>query len=838
MPKSQRIKLLERYKTLTKNPDSISDLISCKELFARTDNLEVIAKEGFNKANSKYKYFLPEDREAFKIYKACLLMVNFSIQNLGWSGTNHFMDASIESENEFLAYKMLVLFAGDNIDDTLGNFDSYVNKYSNSQECQTRDTLEMTIPVCKDYGKIEFPIFEARKLLYKSGKIVLTNFHQIPDITKTMPLAKERAEFERQLLKVKIPNFHENLSLAKMIVKYDMADRFDGMIMGIKSGRIPSDDGVNIAPKSIDHMPDLNIEYTSPTGSKYHLVKSPNILLTLLLGAITGNCQTYANGEEIVDNYIADCLRNPNAGFYLLIKEGRRPFDISHIEDLRKYRHEIVGQSPAYIGKDKSLVFVAFQIIRDRAANINIQELLKDAGVYLEEYGFDRIILGNDRGIDGSIDYDKINSSEDTYYNSVTQTHPSYSWGLKQKEIYLSKKLTAIREELKAMSDQLQNHITSCEQGECVKALLEEGFEPIKGRNYQSFTSNYVTDNWDVAYLREIITKFSELEQSSPVTFERIFGNELIIHEENPYKFGIKIDQIYNLEDIILEFLLSTISKNEFLSIGINVHEFLQRIQDFSDVLDVKKEALKSICRDIFNINSNLDQIDEVSESKIEKCLNASGIYSSTIISPLDIINLEDNVLEFMTNCNLFIGFARIGKLDIRELLSMGKLDLQKIIFKTMFDHLKKANPVEGAFLDIDMFLSLMDEDILDLVSYNFSAIEFFFNLENLKSMQAKSTINKHDIIIGSLKNDFLGDHSHKFIDLLTDKQLSNLMKLEDIKRHEIFLEAAKPEVSFNDLIERFFGKGLEEDAKATASMECTGGGSDFAAAAASDDLV
>lgn len=55
---------------------------------------------------------------------------------------------------------------------------------------------------------------------------------------------------------------------------------------------IETKDGRILAPKPIDNLPNVIVQYVNPkTQSQYHLVKLPSHdFRTLMLGNITGNC--------------------------------------------------------------------------------------------------------------------------------------------------------------------------------------------------------------------------------------------------------------------------------------------------------------------------------------------------------------------------------------------------------------------------------------------------------------------------------------------------------------------------------------------------------------------
>lgn len=623
---------------------------------------------------------------------------------------------------------MMVLFGNQDIFQTLSDFDIYAKRYSNSQECQTRDILEITIPKCREYGKIHFPIDEARQLLLSTGKLILINFYKIPNITQTEELAKDKKAFQQQLVELEIPECYKNPELANLAVKYGVPSSFNSVMKEIKSGRIISEDGVHIKHKSSDNMPELTITYVnSETNTKYHLVKAPNSLFTLFLGAMTGNCQTYGNGELIVDNYIADCLKNPNAGFYLLVKEGKEPFVISHLENLMDYNHEIVAQSPAYLSKDNSLVFVAFQIMRDRALNIDIEELFKNIGENLEDSLCDRVMLGEDQGLRGSKKYHEIESISATNYNSTTQSHPIYCWGLVQKEIYIFKRLHLVREDFKSLSSiEDQSHITSFKQGECIKLLLQEESIGINKENYKIYTSNYITSNWDVDHLKNTIAQFLKLKENNKEIHDKLFDTSLLNLKEHAYKFGVKIDLIYNLDIEILNFILTSESFKAFLEMGIDIESFLLKIQSCKEKAFVKMEILKMICKDYCGIRDKEIKLEEYPEKKISLVLDSLNLFIAGDINPIDILNLKEDLFSYVTTSALFKGVLRSGKFCPQKMLSMEKVELQKYILIEMLNHAAESSHISLESLDIVCLVSSLDEKILDLINYNMSALQFF----------------------------------------------------------------------------------------------------------------
>ncbi|XVN42841.1 MAG: hypothetical protein RCG15_00560 [Candidatus Rickettsia vulgarisii] len=239
------------------------------------------------------------------------------------------------------------------------------------------------------------------------------------------------------------------MQLAKLVNYYDGDNNdFQEMLNLINIETLPSiktKDSRVLISKTIDKLPNVKAKYTNPeTNSKYHLVKLPsNDFHALMLGNITGNCQTLGNNDA--DAFIIDGITRPNNGFYVIIKQGKKSFDPMSInwDGLEKDGHKIIGQSYVWVGRDSKIItWEAPQLIKDHAPNIDIKEIFTAFGEEVAKVGFDRVTIGrHDQGLKGAKNFKEDTYTQTTDNNIIMEGSRYHYSSTKQYEVYASTNL-------------------------------------------------------------------------------------------------------------------------------------------------------------------------------------------------------------------------------------------------------------------------------------------------------------------------------------------------------------------------------------------------------------
>ena len=545
-------------------------------------------------------------------------------------------NGDMNQPDDSYVYKMMFLFQSRDLDPstTLAAFDKFVQKYINGfvslkAFLEGRHIASFEFPANLEYGIFDYDLVAMRKALPALGYTLLKNLADIGKIQAsndgTFP--QDIATFKHSALKAKFPNAAQNIKLAELCNLYDgNVAQFDDMIALMENGVLPSAGG-RLLPKAVDNLPDVIVPYVNPeTGSNYCLVKLPSHdLRAMMLGNITGNCQTLSNGDA--DPFIIDGITRPNNGFYVIIKEGRKSFDPANIdwENLEKNGHEIVGQSYAWIGRDgKSITWEAPQIIKDRAPNIDITEVLTGFGKAIESQGFDRVTTGRDQGIRGAQNADTMCSTES---HNIFKEGFRYSWSADQhNETYVSAKLEAMRKKIAKVIEEdwvgqligwdFVRSVISVQQGE---ALLQ--FLPGKRFNLtmqKAIASCYLTKEWSLEKLESLL---SILEEKSEAELESILQHKALYHYGLTIEYALKIPaEVMTLLDAIVKPHHGKRSK--LVSLVTSLDELAENIASATSILDIQKAAVKLIAKNICDDAGDLAYVDTMSESKIDFIVN------------------------------------------------------------------------------------------------------------------------------------------------------------------------------------------------------------------------
>ena len=600
-----------------------TNLVEIYQSLPELDVSNIVDK--FNKQNTYFKYYIPSDK-ATELYTACYNSLKQYFVNSG--DVNHLEDAYI--------YKMMFLFQSDDFDPvaTLANFDKFANKYINGFDSLKAFLSDNRFDKYNfiqnlEYTKFDYDIVGMRKALPSIGYALLKNLADLSKIQSCNDgeFPANIQSFKEASLKVKFPKAHKNMKLAELCNMYDGDNtQFSDMINLMERGVLPSING-KLTPKKFDNMPDVTVHYVNPdTGSNYYLVKLPSHdPRAMMLGNATGNCQTLANNGGDADPFIIDGITRANNGFYVIIKQGRKAFNPTYINwgNLEKDGHEIVGQSYAWIGRDgETITWEAPQLIKDRAPNIDVKEILTKFGQAVAEQGFSRVTIGTHRkGFEGA---KKYNFDDESTIYTKTQSHNIFNEGFKyiysiqaQYEVYVSNALQVIREEI---GGEYVGSVTSTKQGEVLKEFLMG--KTLNPTLKKVIMSCYLTKDW----------RIETLEMLLPILEERAeFALELMFNYDLLYKYGLTIECALKLPFEVLDLLLDLVSNpavfdndkmQSFASLVNSLDELSENITAAGSKLDIKKAAVRLIARNISNDVSNLEYVDSMSEAKVEFITN------------------------------------------------------------------------------------------------------------------------------------------------------------------------------------------------------------------------
>jgi hypothetical protein len=758
----------------------------------------------FRALNDEYKYFPEDDENIMELYVNCYKTFNHFVQNslskqLQFTNSASYKYGNIQS----YVYKMVFLFSPSeelSTESTLKNFQKYCNKFLGTPEgiryhLDDGYFAEIHFPKNSNYGEFKYNVEDMQQALTDIGPKVLKNLYQINDRQKACggSLPKEKKLFETKLLEVSYPTMTDNVFLATLCAKYNIPDpSFRGMINLMKSGILPSmqtAQGLQLMTKSLDNLPDVHIEYLNEeTGTKYYLVKLPSDdLRAIMLGAITGNCQTILGGDA--DAFIIDGITRPNNGFYVLIKQDKnKAFNSQNIDwdGLEKNGHEIVGQSYAWIDRDKkSITLEAPQVIKDRCPNIEITKIFDSFGQALEEQGYDRLTIGQHlMGLGGCKNFvtEAENYTNPTYrqtaFHSIPQEGQRYHFTTySQYEVYSSERLDEIRMIFVELTKFLSNsynpeRIVSIEQGEALIELIDKS-KDLKERDsickYLSFP--YLTTNWSQENLSVLLQKFQDLEDNDQEKYKLISSAV----SQDWFNLGMTIEDIIDTPLGIIKLLYSNIKyhSSSIWSV-IPFDELMKNIQAATSEAIIEKEALKLLDKYICHNSGGLSYIDNFSDELSHSLASTTiPVYNwfYGVMKVKDFANLQDNIAEWLVENNTMITLACsvIGEIKFEKLLTRNEsfISLKREcvgyiikLYKLMDDTLLSKLP--------DFMIELLSHQ--DVQNAIFSKPELIKILETL-DQNSDPLATKREIL-----SKFMTDDNYA---LLTEEQLDVLLTVD-----------------------------------------------------------
>lgn len=578
---------------------------------SKSDNSTIITK--FEEQNRNFKYYLPgASSKQVELYVACYN-----------SFKQYLLENNVKREvKDSYIYKMMFLFQTDDLDPelTLTNFDKFVNTYINNLSSleaflSEKHINEFYFPQNLEYANFRYDVTAMRAVLPRIGYTLLKNLENLEKIQKANGgvFPQEIAIFKNAALKAKFPNAEQNMKLAELCNLYDgNIVQFTEMLTLMKSGVLPASHNMLI-PKAIDNLPKVIVRYVNEeTGSNYYLVNLPSHdFRTMMLGNITGSCQTVTNGDA--DAFIIDGITRSDNGFYIIIKKGKKSFDPENIDwdNLEKNGHEIVFQSYTWIGRDgNSITLEAPQLQKDRAPNIDVKEIMDGFGKAVEEQGFDRITMGQHYGLQGA----KNCSYDSTKFHNIIMEGERYCFSSREQfEVYASPRLLEIREQIQSMTGEMSvESITSVEQGKALlQFLLGKTLDPMMKK---VLMSSYCTKEWNIEKLESLLVI---LESKTESELEALLQYQIL------YQYGLTIEYALKMPLEVIHLLMSLIPHNSIkvpplFSLVSSLDELAKNILSARSVLDIKKEAVKLIAKNLGDEEEDFKYIDSMSESKID----------------------------------------------------------------------------------------------------------------------------------------------------------------------------------------------------------------------------
>lgn len=653
-------------------------------------------------SNLKYKYFSDSDK-APQVFKE-FFIISSVLANI----YSDFEGCTVSPEIRNI-YKLMVLFEGESPEAFYNKLDKFFSRNFGSIKEFKSFEEGIKIASCKEFEVVKYDLVQARKLLISKTDAtkVAKNFHLIAKFTK---VPNDAATFNEVLFKFRYTEAPKDPDLAALCSSLG-AENFAAILHSRELGLLP------IVPKTVSTIPDIQIEFKSGL-SIYHLVKLPETNPRALhLGNLVGNCMSWPSeaGGPNVNNVIHDTLHRENMGIYAIVKAGKKkPFEKEDLENLEKLGHEFVGKSPIWVGADNSINFGVLAVKSARAANFDVIEIMEAFGLRAESLGFDRIVVGGLSEIRGIRNLDKLESMH-TEWNSIPREGYKYAHILHQQEAYISQRLAAARADLRAVTKfEDQSHITSVSQAEVVKVAISIIGAEIDQETYVKYSNCYVMRNWDAEGLVRLVQAFEEMKTSNPTLYEKLFDFTNSIkftpgtctEEYISYKYGITIEDIFNLPEAVINDLLGNkIVKKAIVRLS-DMKAFSESLQSVDSELSLKRTLVKAYARDLSKEEGDLSYLDTMSENRCEKILKSSSLIAFGFTNIRELATLSDEVFDYVTiqladiygNAYLSGYIPKLAELGVGNLDTMKKgLLARSVAYKSTQD--PKFDPFEDSFV-------------------------------------------------------------------------------------------------------------------------------------------
>lgn len=739
------------------------------------DSFETHLRMVYENINSKNKYFKKGDEEHIKLYKQIYLTFELAylVENNGEYNQVLIQEA---------AYNFMVWFGDESARGCFANLDRFFNRNASDFHEFVFHVEKSSVPNCPDFGVVDYELTKARNLLRSktNGYKILETFFAMQIIeSKFGKIANDAATYLEQYNKFLVPNSEEDPDLAEFCVQMG-ASNFSQILHSRKVGLIP------VKPKPVDEVPNIHLSFHSKK-SNYHLVKLPETNpLALYLGSIVGNCQSWGAKEARgnIDTVILDALHRPKNGFYIIVKESsKKPFEISDLDCLKESGHEIIGESPVSVSEDGSMIFSLFAIKSSRVQNINIMEVMNAFGAEAAEHGIHRIMVG------GLPEMKNVGGEEDltalkTNFNSIPAGGYQYSFALHQHEAYISAELAEARSKLKEKTSiDDQSHITSLQQA----SVILEAWDKIEAirlpENYQKYTNSYVMDVWRLERIVSLVEDFEKMKSEKPELHAKIFNFQddiqfvpfTRITEFLSYKYGIKIEYIYNLPDSVIEalfddkmvkFALDNISDMQILQMGFGAVDSVQAL---------KKVLAKGYASDLAKEDGDLGYIDSMSEDRLDSILENPQLLSFGFTNIRELSELSDANFEFVFRYLVDVErvlfrdgfFPKLSEIDLGQVVLIHRMILkgELALISQFFD---KCNPLGDDFIDN------LSPNIVKLLASKY-AFEAICESKSIMALADRTDISEKEVALNILKHVVIWEKAQEYLDTLDEDSLVHI---------------------------------------------------------------
>lgn len=315
------------------------------------DLLPIIQEEvilnTFSQLNQQYNYFSPKDYERFHLFfKVCQFIADVVESNNSDDNSVAFLHA----------YKLMVLFKGDNLNRPFDSIDSFQNLHKTTLSHYSRpihDFLIHDIPGYEGVSPMLPKDFQQwRILIHSSGPKAIKLFQQAKAINHHLGRApRSLDEAQSTASQLVYPRAGENLKLASLCLQYNLSEKHFNRCLDLEQKR-----------KTHDNLPSCLLDGATIGHPGYFLVKLPiKDLRAYVLGHLTNCCQSIGGHSE---SCVIDGITRQNCGFYVLLKGSAERHPLTPEGEINDEVFRIVGQGYAWLSTNDVLVFDSWENLR------------------------------------------------------------------------------------------------------------------------------------------------------------------------------------------------------------------------------------------------------------------------------------------------------------------------------------------------------------------------------------------------------------------------------------------------------------------------------------------
>ncbi|MBU0744164.1 MAG: hypothetical protein KKE11_02180 [Gammaproteobacteria bacterium] len=366
------------------------------------------------------------------------------------------------------AYKMLILFGGKNLVETVKNFDQYRHKYLQDSSDGGFVVLN-NIRLPSDGGSITLDTWREFIKLHGTKAINMFSLADVIEKKKFAMYEQDDAKENEQFMANNMddmgskqrdivasghlaPNNLEDAEKTKVFLVYKRANEDRSFARVCLQYQVPEevfnrylDLSKKIVLKKKDNLPNLVVDGSKIGKKGYWLVKMPiNDYRAYILGQIVNTCQ-YVGGDS--EQCVIDGLTKENNGFYVLLHEtssGNQERANLLVNGKIDYsRYEIVGQAYTWLSRAGNLVFDSWDNLRPETDDTLTSEILKDFACEVTEKPNSKI----SRAMIGEVG--KVSRFFEKAFPDYAIDSYQYGDSSVQNIVYESKRLLRVREEIK-----------------------------------------------------------------------------------------------------------------------------------------------------------------------------------------------------------------------------------------------------------------------------------------------------------------------------------------------------------------------------------------------------